>query len=157
MMRDRRSATRACEEVGAALALGVAIEDPDLQDHLRDCSRCRDEALALARVKRGLADAMEMRPPGELDRIVRQALAERPLVTGVLLRPGMATGLAVAALFALIVTVSTVLAQAGAAEMGPALGVAAVSIYLAICMAVSLPLLLLARPRRAHRQVEVNP
>jgi hypothetical protein len=156
MMRDRRTATRACAEIEAALALGLAIEDPDLQDHLRDCGRCRDEALALARLRHGLADAMEVQPPGELDRIVRQALAERPLVTGVLLRPGMATGLAVAALFALVVAVSTVLAQAGAAEMGPALGVAAVSIYLAICMAVSLPLLLLAKPRRVRQEFEVS-
>ena len=155
-MRDRRSTTRACEKIEAALALGVALEDPDLQDHLQDCSRCRNEALALARLKRGLADAMEVRPPGELDRIVREALAERPLVTGVLLRPGMATGLAVAALFALVVTVSTVLAQAGAAELGPALGVAAVSVYLAICMAVTLPLLLLARPRRVRQGIEVS-
>ena len=156
MMRDRDSAIQACERIQTSLALGEAIEDQRLQDHLRDCTSCRDAALAFARVKQGLAVKMEMEPPAELDRIVREALSERPLVTGFLLRPGMAAGLAVAALFALVVTVSTVLAQAGAAEMGPALGVAAVWAYMALCFAATLPLLLQARLRREQDGIEVR-
>jgi len=156
MMRDRNLATRACKQIQASLALGEAIEDRRLQDHLQDCPTCRDAALAFAQLKRHLAVGIEIEPPAELDRIVREALADQPLVTGFLLRPGMATGLAVAALFALVATVSTALAQAGAAEMGPALGVAAVWIYLALCFAATLPLLLQARPRREEHGIEVR-
>jgi hypothetical protein len=68
----------------------------------------------------------------------------------------MAAGLAVAALVALIATLSTALAQAGAAEMGPALAVAAVWTYLALCFAATLPLLLHARPRREQPEIEVR-
>ena len=156
MMRDRGSGPRECREIEVALALGEAIEDPRLQDHLQQCRTCRDEALALAALKRGLSDAMAIEPPDELDRIVREALAERPLVTGFLLRPGIAAGLAVAALFALVLTVSTVLAQAGAGEMGPALGVAAVSAYLAICFAATLPIFLQTGSRRRRDGIEVR-
>jgi predicted anti-sigma-YlaC factor YlaD len=156
MMRDRDSATRACDEIQAALALGEAVEDRRLQDHLQDCPSCRNAALVLAQVKRGLAVSMETEPPAGLDLIVRHALAELPLATGFVLRPAMAAGLAVAALFALIVTVSTALAQAGAAEMGPALGVAAVWIYLALCFAATLPLLFQARLRREQHGIEVR-
>jgi hypothetical protein len=156
MMRDRDSAMRACERIQASLALGEAVDDPRLQEHLQDCLSCRETALALAQVKQGLAVTMEIEPPAELDWLVREALSERPLVTGFLLRPGMATGLAVAALFALLVTVSTVLAQAGAAEMGPALAVAAVWAYLALCFAATLPLLLQARLRREQHGAEVR-
>jgi predicted anti-sigma-YlaC factor YlaD len=156
MMRDRDSAMRTCEQIQASLALGEAVEDPRLQEHLHDCPSCRETALALAQVKQGLAVTMEIEPPAELDWLVREALSERPLVTGFLLRPGMAAGLAVAALFALIVTVSTLLAQAGAAEMGPALAVAAVWAYLALCFAATLPLLLQARLRREQHGAEVR-
>jgi len=156
MMRDRGSEGRSCDQVQMSLALGEAVEDPRLQEHLQDCPSCRETALALAQVKQGLAVEMEMEPPEALDRIVREALSERPLVTGFLLRPGMATGLAVAALFALLVTVSTVLAQAGAAEMGPALAVAAVWAYLALCFAATLPLLLQSRLRREQHGTEVR-
>ncbi len=156
MMRDRETATWACKRTQTSLALGEAIEDRRLQDHLQDCPSCRETALTLAQVKQGLAVEMEIEPPAELDRIVREALSERPLVTGFLLRPGMATGLAVAALFALLVTVSTVLAQAGAAEMGPALAVAAVWGYLALCFAATLPLLLQSRLRREQHGIEVR-
>ena len=156
MKRDRSSTNRACGEIQTLLALGEAVEDRRLQDHLQDCLSCRDVAKTLAQVKQGLASAMEVEPPRELDRLVREALADRPLVTGLVLRPGMAAGLAVAALFALIVTVSTLLAQAGAAEMGPALGVAAVWVYLALCFAATLPLLLQGRLRRWGRGIEVK-
>lgn len=156
MMRDRDGTTRVCEEVQASLALGEAVEDRHLQDHLQDCRSCRDAALVFAEMKRGLAVTMETEPPPALDRLVRQVLSERPLVTGFLLRPGMAAGLAVASLFALIVAVSTALAQAGAAEMGPALGVAAVWIYLALCVAATLPLLFQARLRREQHEIEVR-
>lgn len=156
MERDRGSATGGCDEVQSLLARGEAVRDPGLQDHLQDCLSCRDAAKAFAQVKHGLASAAEIEPPLELDRLVREALADRPLVTGFLLRPGMAAGLAVAALFALIVTVSTVLAQAGAAEMGPVLAVAAVWIYLALCFAATLPLLLHARLRRVGHRIEVG-
>lgn len=156
MTRDRGSTTRACDEVQTLLALGEAVRDRRLQDHLQACLSCRNAAKTLALVKQRLAFAGEIEPPRELDRLVRQALAEKPLVTGFLLRPGMAAGLAVAALFALIVTVSTVLAQAGAAEMGPFLGVAAVWIYLALCFAATLPLLLHSRLRRGRHGIEVR-
>lgn len=156
MKRDRRSGSRDCDEIQALLALGEALRDRRLQDHLRDCPVCSETAKALAPVKHGLASMAEIEPPHELDRLVREALAERPLVAGFLLRPGIAAGLAVAALFALIVTVSTALAQAGAAEMGPLLGVAAVWIYLALCFAATLPLLLHTRLLRARHGIEVS-
>ena len=156
MKRDRGSTIGVCDEVQTLLALGEAVQEHRLQVHLQDCLSCRDAAKSLAQVKHGLALATEIEPPLELDRLVREALAERPLVTGLLLRPGMAAGLAVAALFALIVTVSTVLAQAGAAEMGPFLGVAAVWIYLALSFAATLPLLLQTKLQRWGREIEVR-
>ena len=156
MMRDRDATHHVCEEVQASLALGEAVEDRHLQDHLQDCLSCRDAALVFAEMKRALAVTMETEPPAGLDRLVRQALSERPLVTGFLLRPGMAAGLAVASLFALIAAVSTALAQAGAAEMGPALGIVAVWTYLALCFAATLPLLFQARFRREQHGIEVR-
>ena len=156
MKRDRGSTTRVCDEVQTLLARGEAVREHRLHEHLQDCLSCRDAANSFARVKHGLAFATEIEPPRELDRLVRKALAEEPLVTGFLLRPGMAAGLAVAALFALIATVSTVLAHAGAAEMGPVLGVVAVWIYLALCFAATLPLLLQAKLRQWGREIEVR-
>jgi len=109
------------------------------------------------RIRAALAASAEIEPPSRTDAVVRRLLTELPLPSPFALRPGLAAGLAVAALFALVVGVAGAMAQAGAADAGPLLAVVAVGIYLALSAAATLPILLQARARRDAERLEVWP
>lgn len=109
----------------------------------------------IERIRRALAASAAVEPAASTDARVRLALAGAPAPPRYALRPGLAAGLALAALFSLVVGLATGLAQAGAAETGPLLAAVAVWIYLALSAAATLPLLLHPRTRRGGGRHEV--
>jgi hypothetical protein len=99
------------------------------------------------RIRRGLRETRDEEPPSLLDRRVRAMLRETSPPVAPYLRPVPATGVALAALMALLWLVASLLADAGVVETAPLIAVAIVWLWLALSTAATLPLLLLARSR----------
>jgi anti-sigma factor RsiW len=156
MKHDTGKSTLPCDQIQLLLALGEPIADPTLREHFAACATCAAAAQELEQLSSGLAAAAEIEPPAHLDRRVREHLRDAPLPGWLGLRPGLATGLAAASFVALVAAAAVFFAQAGAAEMGPALAVVGVSIYMAFSFAATLPLLFHERMRQWRRRTEVN-
>ena len=139
-----------CEEVRGWLSHGEDVRPQHVSRHLAACVDCRREAARVEHLLRLLAEDAEAEPSARLDRTVRAMLleqaAQRPFS-----RAGMAAGLAVAALLSMLAALSTVLAEAGAAEKGPVVALILVMIYLALSSAAAVPLLLSKRWRQLAR------
>lgn len=142
-----------CTRVRAELALDGARRSGLARGHLESCEPCRAEAVRLERLIAALARDAEVEPSSELDqrlrRLIREAGPVRPL-----LRPLLATGLAVASFVALVGGLAVGLTAAGAPDSGLQLAILAVSAYLAVSSAATLPLLLY---RLSAARNEVHP
>ena len=130
-----------CTRVRAELALAEPCRSELARAHVASCATCRGEAVRLERLIVALSRDAEVEPSIELDlrlrRLIREAGPVRPL-----LRPLLATGLAVASFLALVGGLAVGLAAAGATDSGLQLAILAVSFYLAVSSAATLPLLL---------------
>jgi len=112
----------------------------------------RDEALPKA-VLANLAESRSISPSTQLDRTVRALLAGDTGAGAPCSRPLVAAGLGAAACLALVSALSVGLAGAGAAEDGPLLALIAVSSWLAISAAATLPLVLFQRRMNTARSL----
>jgi len=111
-----------------------------------------DEALPEA-VLANLAESRSISPSAQLDRTVRALLAGGDSAGAPFPRPLVAAGLGTAACLALVAALSVGLAGAGAAENAPLLAVLAVSAWLAVSAAATLPLVLFQRRMNAARSL----
>jgi hypothetical protein len=145
---------RACSALRAALTAGERL-DRLMAGHLESCAECRQEATRLERLLVLLRAEASVEPPPGIDAAVRDRIASRGVAARGPIRPFLATGLAAAALLALVSGVAAALAQFGAAEHGPGLAVTLFGTYLAISAAATLPLLHL-RTRRISALREVR-
>ena len=108
------------------------------------------------RIRRLLASDAKIEPSPDLDARVRGMLRERPApAPSPLLHPAPAIGLALGAFLAMVASIASPLAEAGAAEYGPLIAVALGTVYLALSAAATLPLLL-CRLARSRDGVEVR-
>jgi hypothetical protein len=103
-----------------------------------------------------LVESAVIEPGAELDRRIREILLGPHGAGRWQLRPGLAAGLAAAALLALIWSAADAFASAGAAELGVGLAVFVVGIYFAVSVAASVPIFLLARQRSSRVNGEVR-
>jgi len=144
---------RDCERLRAVLT-GGETPTGEAAAHLERCAGCRGEAARLERLLDALGGGATLEPPAMLDRAVREALGRHEAPRRLLIRPFTAIGLAAAAFIALVVALGGTLAEAGAAEYGPAIAALAATAYLAISAAATIPLLLLrTRPSPVFREV----
>jgi len=130
-----------CTRVRAELALDGARRSDLAREHLSSCESCRGESVRLDALIALLARDAELEPSPGLDLRLRQLIRETGPVRP-LLRPLLATGLAVASFVALVGGLAVGLTAAGAPDSGLQLAILAVSAYLALSSAATLPLLL---------------
>jgi len=129
---------RECAEARERVALG---DEAGAVEHLRGCAECRREAEALRRVVTALVGVqLSVAPPSALDAAVRRRLAlecpPRPL-----LRPTPAMALALAGVTALCVALSIAFEEAGHGALSVPFAVGVTVLYLALCTAAMVPLL----------------
>lgn len=143
-----------CTRVRRELALAESRPSELARAHLEACASCRGETARLERLIAALSRDAEVKPPAELDRRLRRLIREAgPLPMRPLIRPLLATGLAVASFLALVGGLAAGLAAAGATESGLQLAILAVSAYLAVSSAAMLPLLVY-RASAARNEVQ---
>ena len=141
-----------CDEALLQLELG---DEPTAgtERHLQHCESCRIEADRLQTVFSNLAGSRSISPSPLLDRTVRALIAGDGGAGVPFPRPLVAAGLGAAACLALVAALSVGLAGAGAAENGPLLAVLAVSAWLAVSAAATLPLVLFQRRLNTARSL----
>lgn len=143
-----------CTRVRTELALAESRPSELARGHLEACPSCRVEAARLERLIAALSREAEVEPSAELDRRLRRLIRKAgPMPVRPLIRPLLATGLAVASFLALVGGLAAGLAAAGATEAGLQLAILAVSAYLAVSSAATLPILLY-RTSSARNEVE---
>jgi len=148
---------RDCEETRRRLALGERETDVGLREHVASCAPCREEAAQLAGLLSRLAEDVEIEPGQDVDRRVREWILDAPARPRWALNPTIATGLAAGSLLALLSAAAGALVQGGPEGLGLAPAVLAVTAYLALSSAATLPLLLFRRARAPRMNGEVRP
>jgi len=104
-----------------------------------------------------LAGTAELPPGDDLDRRVRGMILARPPRPAWALRPGLATGIALAALLALVSATLGAYLGGDGSGLGMPAAILALTAYLGVSCAATLPLLLLGRNRTAPIRAEVRP
>ena len=143
-----------CRDLIERLSLGEPRDRED-ERHTASCEACRVETERFERLIDGLAREAQVEPPAAVDRRLREILSQAPVPRLLLGRPALALGLALAAFLALVGALAGELAGAGAGDRGLSMAVLMVWIYLGVCAAATLPLLLARRRRQLPAPREV--
>lgn len=129
-----------CVATRERLALG---EEEALSMHLRRCPSCRSEAEVVRRILSALVVTdLEVQPPLRLDAAIRARFKVAMSGRRAVLRPAPAIAMALAAVGALCAALSVAFAAAGQGALSGSLGAGATALYLAVCTAATVPILI---------------
>lgn len=137
-----------CPEVLGFVARGEAASSPGVERHLAHCPTCTREAVEIRLLLREIASPAAAQVPGALDAAVRAILLPAPSVrpSHRAVNPALALGVGSLAVAPIVFVIARVLGGAGADTWAWPLAAAMVCVYLAICMAATMPLLLFLAP-----------